>query len=151
MSDQMSDQVEVALDYLRAHRVLTLATHGPAGLWAAAVFYASERFTLYFLSAPDTRHVHNLIHNPRVAGTIQENYEDWREIQGVQLEGPVQLLERAARDAAVEAFQGKFPFLEYAPDPIQEALQKVNWFKIIPDRLYFVDNRRGFGHRDRIL
>lgn len=29
----------------------------------------------------------NLAHDPRVAVTIQEDYSDWLEIKGVQLEG----------------------------------------------------------------
>lgn len=31
-----------ALDYRSGHRVMTLATHGPEGLWVAAVFYAND-------------------------------------------------------------------------------------------------------------
>jgi hypothetical protein len=35
-----------ALSYLEAHNVATLATNGPEGPWAAAVFYANTGFTL---------------------------------------------------------------------------------------------------------
>jgi hypothetical protein len=37
---------EDALSYLEAHNVATLATNGPEGPWAAAVFYANTGFTL---------------------------------------------------------------------------------------------------------
>lgn len=60
---------EKALAYLESHNVMTLATHGPEGLWAAAVFCVSDDFKLYFLSAPTTRHGRNLTENPRVAAT----------------------------------------------------------------------------------
>ena len=145
------DVTEGCLSYLQAHRVITLATQGRAGLWAAAVFYASEQFELYFLSAPNTRHALNLADTPRAAGTIHEDYANWRVIKGIQLEGPVQHLRGVERRAAVECYARKFPFLRNAPEAIVRALQGVEWFSLVPDRLYFIDNDRGFGHRDRIL
>jgi hypothetical protein len=42
--------------YLAGHHVMTLATQGGEGPWAAAVFYASDGASLIFLSAPNTRH-----------------------------------------------------------------------------------------------
>lgn len=150
--DAMSDDAFAgALDYLARHNVLTLATQGPAGLWAAAVFYASEQFSLYFLSAPDTRHVQNLRHHPWAAGTIQEDYADWKEIKGIQLEGAVHQLSGADREAAIASYEEKFAFLREAPPQMREALERVDWFRLRPDRLYFIDNSRGFGHRERIL
>ena len=58
----MSDEATraQALAYLAAHHVVTIATHGPLGLWAAAVFYANDGFRLVFLSAGHTRHAQNL-------------------------------------------------------------------------------------------
>ena len=77
------------LEYLQTCNVLTLATNGVDGLWAAAVFYVNKDFTLYFLSDPATRHAINIINNPQVAATIQEDYKDWKKIKGIQLEGVV--------------------------------------------------------------
>jgi uncharacterized protein len=147
----LNDVIEEALAYLRTHRVLTLATHGPKGLWAAAVFYASKRFTLYFLSSSRSRHAQNLLASPRVAGTIQEDYGGWREIKGVQLEGAVLRLEGHARDRAIAIYAEKYPFVRDAPEAISVALRAVDWFQVTPDRLYFLDNSRGFGHRERLI
>lgn len=139
-----------ALDYLRTHQVVTLATHGPEGLWAAAVFYASEGFDLYFLSAGHTRHARNIAAQPRVAATIQEDYRDWPEIKGIQLEGTVTRLEGDARDTAVALYTARYPFLASVPARIVAALSRVNWYRLAPERLYFIDNSQGFGHRDEI-
>lgn len=46
-----SDLPESFSSYLEQHRVMTLATCGPDGPWAAAVFYVSVGSTLYFLSS----------------------------------------------------------------------------------------------------
>ena len=142
------------LAYLRAHHVMTLATHGNEGPWAAAVFYANEDFTLYFLSAPKSRHSVNLASSSRIAAAIQEDYADWPQIKGVQLEGVATQLV-ADEEKQVRALYGeKFPVvgkLSKAPAAIVAAMAKVRWYRIVPERLYFIDNAAGFGHRDEIV
>ncbi len=149
-SPSMTEARNRALSYLEAHHVMTLATHGPEGLWAAAVFYASDGFQLYFLSAGHTRHARNMAASPRVAATIQEDYDDWSAIKGIQLEGTVRLLEGREREAALARYAGKFGFLRQPVAVVEAALLRVNWYCLSPDRLYLVDNSRGFGHRDEI-
>jgi uncharacterized protein YhbP (UPF0306 family) len=139
-----------ALAYLASHTVMTLATDGPEGLWAAAVFYAHDHFELIFLSAGHTRHGQNLAANPQAAATIQENYDDWPQIQGIQLAGAVRLLNGEERRAAISLYQEKYPFIKTAGLAIQAALKKVNWYRLMPQQFFFIDNRKGFGHRDEV-
>lgn len=139
--------------YLRAHNVMTLATHGPEGLWAAAVFYVHENFDLYFLSSPSTRHSLNLAANPRVAVTIQADYDDWRAIKGIQLEGNVTRLEGLEQARAILLYGKKFSIvgnIARAPAEIARAFSRVAWYRVTPTRVYFVDNSQAFGHRDEI-
>jgi uncharacterized protein len=140
--------------YLGHHQVATLATHNGDDLWAAAVFYVNEGFNLYFLSAPTSRHCLNLTHNARVAVTIQEDYADWPDIKGVQLEGVAHVLSGAEERKARKLYGEKFPVvgkLSLAPAAIIKALAKVRWYKVVPNRLYFIDNSVGMGHRDEIM
>lgn len=149
-----ADVHQRVLAYLREHRVMTLATQGRDGPWAAAVFYASEGFDLHFLSAPSTRHCADLSANPRVAATIQEDYADWSQIRGVQLEGVARPLAGAQAARVRELYGEKFPIvgrLAQAPAAIVEAFAKIRWYRIVPDRLYFVDNSVRFGHRDQVI
>lgn len=139
-----------ALAYLQNHQVMTLATQGPLGIWAAAVFYVSDEFTLYFLSAGHTRHAQNIRAQPHVAATIQEDYADWQGIQGIQLEGDVTHLAGAARRQAIDLYRAKYPFMAQVDPQIEAALARVNWYRLVPDRLYFIDNQKGLGHRDEI-
>jgi len=151
MTDPLHERV---LAYLRAHHVTTLATQGPAGPWAAAVFYASDGFTLYFLSAPATRHATELAAHARVAATIQDECADWDAIRGIQLEGEACELHGEQAERAHAIYGAKFPVLgnaDRAPAPIAAAFAKVRWYRIVPDRLYFVDNSVRFGHRDQLL
>jgi uncharacterized protein YhbP (UPF0306 family) len=145
---------EKTLAYLQNHNVMTLATTGSEGLWAAAVFYVNVDFTLYFLSAPTTRHSLNLATQPGIAATIQEDYEDWPEIKGIQLEGKVYRVEGKERAAAITRYGVKFPVignLAQAPAQIVKAMSKIAWYKVIPERIYFIDNSLGLGHRDEVL
>jgi uncharacterized protein len=140
-----------ALAYLEQHHVMSLATVGEEGVWVAAVFYVNDKFDLFFLSAGHTRHGRNLAANPRAAATIQEDYHDWPAIKGIQLEGVVTLLTGEARQAAIERYTRKYPFLADPPDErMKTALTRVNWYQLVPDRLYFIDNSKGLGHRDEI-
>jgi hypothetical protein len=146
----LSEPRRAALAYLEGHNVLTLATHGPSGLWAAAVFYANDGFSLVFLSTAHTRHAQNLAARPRAAGTVQDDTADWPSIQGIQLEGLVQALEGADRAAAIALYEAKYPFLREPPAELEAALARVRWYRLVPDRLYWIDNRQGFGHREEI-
>lgn len=141
---------ELALAYLASHQVMTLATTGPQGIWAAAVFYVNDGFDLFFLSAGHTRHAQNLTAVPHIAATIQEDYRDWQQIQGIQLEGKATLLTDVSRETAIGRYFQKYPFLAQADESMQAALAKINWYVLRPERLFFIDNRLGLGHRDEI-
>ena len=107
MSDELKQQI---LNYLQTHNTMTLATCAGDTPWAATVFYASEELQLYFFSVPDSRHCQNLAANPRVAVTIQEDYKDWREIKGIQLEGTVALVDSLTEKAkAMAVYARKYP------------------------------------------
>lgn len=132
---------------------MTLGTTGPEGLWAAAVFYVNDRFALYFLSAPTSRHSINIASYPRVAATIQEDYEDWSEIQGIQLEGQVSRITGVEQASALVRYGLKFPIianLSRAPEEIVRAMEDIAWYKLIPDKFYLIDNSLRLGHRDEI-
>jgi len=140
-------------DYLDRHHVMTLATCGADGPWAAAVFYVNAGSTLFFLSSPASRHCRNLAEDPRCAGTIQEDYSGWLQIKGVQLEGRVRELHGDESRLARQRYGDKFPVvggLATAPAAIVAALAKVRWYCLQAERLHFIDNSRGFGHREQI-
>lgn len=142
------------LGYLERHNVMTLATAGPAGPWAAAVFYVNDGLRLYFLSSPRSRHCRDLSADPRAAATIQEDYRDWPGIKGIQLEGRVAPLAGAELERVRARYAAKFQVVAdvaAAPPAIAAALAKVRWYALTPEALHFVDNSAGFGRRRRLL
>jgi len=154
MPDSLKQQI---LDYLRSHHTMTLATCAGDVPWAATVFYANDEFELYFFSSPESRHGQNLSINPRVAVTIQEDYKDWRVIQGIQLEGRAMLVDGILEKAkAMAIYARKYAdviklFTDPASGVFYRAFLKVKFYRVEPEKLFFIDNRQGFGKRQEFI
>ena len=153
MAETLKQQV---LDYLKSHNTMTLATCASESPWAATVFFASDQLRLYFFSAPESRHCQNLSANGRVAVTVQEDYQDWRKIKGIQLEGRVELVDgMAAKAKAMAIYAMKYPeiiqlFTDPASGVFHKAFLKVKFYCVVPEKLFFIDNDSGFGKRQEI-
>lgn len=153
MSDDLKRQI---LEYMQAHNTMTLATSSGDVPWAATVFYASNDLHLYFFSAPDSRHCQNLAANARVAVTIQEDYHDWRQIKGIQLEGAVTLVDGVLEKAkAMAVYARKYPgIIKLFTDPgsggFYKAFLKVKFYCVAPRRVFYIDNEKGFGKRQEL-
>lgn len=145
------DARQEVLDYLRTHHVMTVATFGAEGPAAAAVFYVNRGACLYFLSAPGSRHCRNFMTDARVALTIHEDYSDWSAIKGVQIDALVRELDGREKEDAKRLYGEKFPDV-FSDRPIQtalaEALRKVRWYELAAQRIRFINNQRGFGHKE---
>ncbi|HWP83776.1 MAG TPA: pyridoxamine 5'-phosphate oxidase family protein [Terriglobia bacterium] len=145
------------LAYLASHHVMTIASCRRNVPWAAAVFYANDDFLLYFLSHPKSRHGTNLAANGRVSAAIHEDYHDWGQIRGIQLEGRAERLKSVQQQAAFwKVYAKKFPFVKqfFRPGPFRRMVSGkvagIRLYRIVPSALYFIDNSKGFGHRERL-
>ncbi|MBI2917525.1 MAG: pyridoxamine 5'-phosphate oxidase family protein [Chloroflexi bacterium] len=146
--------------YLRDHNTMTLASAADGCPWAATVFYAHRDFDLYFLSDPDSRHCREMVASPTVAATITEDYRDWRQIKGIQLEGVAQpVSSRREQVVALAAYVAKFPFVAGFFPAAGFRLSRiriggrpvsVRLYKVVPHRLLYLDNQKGFHHREEL-
>jgi uncharacterized protein len=142
--------------YLRAHHTMTLATAatGPDGdpeVHAASVFYAIDsRLRLVFVSKPTSRHGAHILGGSRVAATVTEESQEWREIQGVQLWGRAEMLSGAARARGMALYLRRFPFVrDLLAEPRLAALAtELAVFRVTPERFALTDNRTGFFGRE---
>jgi uncharacterized protein YhbP (UPF0306 family) len=153
MSAQLKQQI---LDYLQSHNTMTLATCAGDVPWAATVFYASDDLQLYFFSSPEARHSLNFSINPRVAVTVQEDYKDWRAIKGIQIEGQVVLVDGVIEKAkAMAIYARKYAdvirvFTDPASGMFHQAFLKVKFYRVVPGKVFFIDNAQGFGKRQEL-
>lgn len=146
-------------EYLARHNTVSLATTGPDGLWATTVFYVSLDLTLYYLSEPKTRHVQNLLLNPSVAATVNEDYHDWQQIKGIQMSAICEEVKGKRELArALAAYVRKYPFVAQFLSPGQllrgmsvggHALD-VRLYHVRPTRMLYLDNERGFSSRQEV-
>lgn len=151
---------KIILSYLESHHTLSLATVGDGGLpHAATVFYVNRGLKLYFVGSPVSRHGMNLSQNSQVSATIDEDYACWRLIKGIQMEGMVKTVGGIWENGRLAlSFVKKFPDVAdffSAPQRLGEKIfskvEGVRFYELIPSRIYFIDNERGFGHRDELL
>jgi hypothetical protein len=140
---------QAVADYLSSHHVMTLATQGSDGPWAAAVFYVDDGQSLAFLSSPGSRHCRHLAQDPRCAATIQDNVADWSQIKGIQLEDRAVELHgddqraHAGATASGSRSSGCLP----RAGRIVEALARVRWYRWFPSGSISSTSRR-LWHRD---
>ncbi len=139
------------LDFLAGHTTLALATVDSQGApWAASLFYAERGdFTLYFVSEAEVLHSRNVAADRRVSGVIADDRQSWHEIQGLQLAGTCELVADEARQAALEVYLAKFPFLRENA-ALHERLVAENLYAVRPAWLRLIDNRRGFGFKEEL-
>ncbi len=145
-----SELISIICALLKKHTTLTIATVDREG-WphAADMFYASDdALNLYFVSGEKSRHATNLARVSRVAVTIHAVTWDWRDIQGVQIEGEARIVtDPDERDRAWSLFRGKFPFTNDLIDQIVRS----NFYVITPKWIRLIDNTRELGHREEII
>jgi uncharacterized protein YhbP (UPF0306 family) len=155
----IDDLRAVALAYLTNHNTVSLATVGPDGPWATSVFYVNLGFSLYFLSEPKTQHVQNVLVNPTVAATVNEDYRDWREIKGIQMAARcTEVTSKRELARSLTAYVKKYPFVGQflSPGQLLSGMRvagrslDVRFYRVTPSRLLYLDNARGFSHREEI-
>ena len=134
-------------DYLAAHRKMALATAtSKCEPMAHTVEYVSEGMTVYFATGIDTVKAKNINANPSVAYTVDEDYDDWMKIQGVQMEGKASILaHRPEIEHAAALYMQKFPFVKDLP-----SAPHLIFIKVEPVVGWFLDYTKGFMHKERV-
>jgi uncharacterized protein YhbP (UPF0306 family) len=150
----------IILGYLESHHTLSLATVGDGGLpHAASLFYVNRELNVFFVSSPASRHGLNLTQNAQVSATIAEDYDCWRLIKGIQMEGSVKTVGGIWENGRLAlSFVKKFPDVAdffSAPQKLGEKIlskvEGVRFYELTPSRIHFIDNERGFGQREELL
>ncbi len=148
----------IILQYLEDHHTLSLATVREGRPHAATVFYVNWEFTLYFVSSPTSHHGMDISCNAQVSATIDEDYAQWSLIKGIQLSGtaqPVGGIWEMGRLAL--SFVKKFPDVanffkspQKLTDNIFNKVAGVRFYELVPSRILFINNERGFGNREEL-
>src|SRR3972149_9603721 len=140
--------------FLAAHHTVSLATVDDQGMpHAANLLYALDGLVLYWMSDTETRHSRHIAVRPRVTATVAPDYADFRLIRGVQIFGTARRLAGNDSLATVRRMGSRYGFLaELANGPaaLRAAFDKAGVYCLEPPRLTYMDNTRGFGHKESL-
>jgi len=133
--------------YLASHRYLRLGTVTPQGSpQVHTVGYVSVGPTVYFITGGGSRKIRNIRGNPAVAYAVDENYADWRDIRGIQMEGVAHEVESPLLIARIKAlFLVRFPGSNEVPPDKDRVFVEIR-----PLKAFLLDNGKGFGHREEV-
>jgi general stress protein 26 len=144
MAEELKNKI---CEYLASHYYLNLATVSPQGNpMAHTMAYVSEEAVVYLATSKNTRKIQNIMHNPYVAYTVDEDDPDWFDMQALQVEGRASIItdEKELREVG-EIMVAKFPVAaDMSPDP------DIVMVKIEPEVVYYLDYRIEFGHREKV-
>ncbi len=139
--------------FLESHHTVSLATLADDGsAHAANVLYALDGLSLVWTSDTDTRHSRHIAARSRIEATIAPDYDDFRKIRGLQIEGEAKRLDDAG--PARSLLMARYSFLAQlatAPAALLAAWRKAAFYRLTPSRITLIDNTRGFGHKATLL
>ena len=132
----MSDLEQIER-FIAKHHLLTLATCNDTKPFCCSSFYTYDKKTKSFIIAADkkTTHIKNVLANPNVAANIHLETKEIGKIEGLQIEGTLQLCEKK------ELQQLYFKAFPYAL-----AMRPTLW-QLQPSRFKLTDNKLGFGKK----
>jgi uncharacterized protein YhbP (UPF0306 family) len=134
---------------------MTVSVADRAGVpWAVPVFYVNDRFRLYWVSRGSGRIISYLTENPRAVVTVLATDDRSTRLRGLQAEG------------VVEPVKGRLEWLKIMrrcattfPDVMAQLavssggrgilgkFRGLSIHRFEPERCWFTDHSRGFGHR----
>ena len=152
------DGREAALALIQNESTLTLATAGESGPWSAPVYYVCLNGSFYFFSSPQSRHIQQAIDSGEAAASLFHPGGSWQSIRGIQMAGTVKQVDSMALSIKVIAtYLNRFAFVsELFPDNPAPDLAaffsrfRARLYAFSPTVVYYIDNRFGFGARQRI-
>ena len=149
---------QAALALIQAESTLTLATAGESGPWSAPVYFVCVKDSFYFFSSPQSRHIRQAMDSGKTAASLFHPADSWQAIRGIQMAGTVERVDAMALSIKVIAvYLKRFSFTrEFFPDNPTPDLAaffsrfKARLYAFRPTAVYYIDNRYGFGARQRI-
>ena len=149
--NDLTDRLAAFLD---AHHVISLATMSSHGPHAANLFYARNGLTLLWISDRSSRHSIELEANPNVAATIAADYEEYRQIRGLQISGRAHRITDTAECAQARVLlESRYAFLKPSAEVssnVRTIYEQAQIYRLSPARMILIDNSRGFGHKDTL-
>lgn len=139
------------LEYLKSHRILTMATASSDGVPdATALEYANDGFIVYVSVRPKSRKIANIEENPVVFYEIHEDMEiimeNVQSLKALQCSATPEILtyEDEGFHKAFDIMEKKFPVFSNIP----RAKRVILEFK--PKKIWYLNYKEKMFHRDEL-
>jgi len=147
-----------AWELIHSESTLTLATAGEKGAWSAPVYYVFLGGNFYFFSSPQSRHIQQAMKSGEAAASLFCRTNTWQAIRGIQMQGEVNRVRNPVLSLKViSAYLQRYPFArDFFPQIAMPDLKdfqdyfQVKLYNFAPTEVYYMDNRYGFGSRQKI-
>ena len=142
--------LEFILDLLRQGRDLTLATIRSDGYpQATTVSYAHDGLAIFVAVGKHSQKAENMRRSNKVSLTINKDYRNWNEIQGLSMAATAEFLERPEDiDHAGRCFLERFPEAEKWSEAASSG--EVTMLRLRPQVISVLDYTKGFGHTELV-
>ncbi|WP_319408636.1 pyridoxamine 5'-phosphate oxidase family protein [uncultured Desulfosarcina sp.] len=152
------DWQQAARSLIQSESTLTLATAGESGPWSVPVYYVYLDNRFYFFSSPQSRHILQTMASGEAAASLFHQADSWQSIRGIQMKGTVDRIHSMGLSIkTIALYLKRFPFTRefFADDPNPDldaffSRFKARLYAFDPAEVYYIDNRFGFGTRQRI-
>jgi len=149
---------DAAVEMIRGESTLTLATAGEKGIWSAPVYYVFLDGGFFFFSSPRSRHIRQALKSGQAAASLFLRTDTWQTMQGLQMQGAVKPIRSLSLSLEIiTAYLKRYPFTRdffpknTRPDPKAFLDRfKAKLYGFSPTEVYYMDNRYGFGNRQKI-
>jgi uncharacterized protein YhbP (UPF0306 family) len=147
---------KLARKIMESNQYMSLGTVNEEGVaWVSPVVYAYDnRFCLYFMSLPKSRHGENIRNNSRISTAIYDSHQNFGEGVGLQIEGEVKLVPVWETAKAFKCyFARKWPYgcLTNVTDFKRfYKVYKYRFYKIRPTQVWMNDPRKESDMRVKV-
>lgn len=132
MVDELEKQIR---EYIESHNICTIAVADNNSPSAHTVYYVNDGFRIYFETSAQSDKVRILKLNNKISLTIDENYQNWEEIKGVQMFGRARVIEVRSSPQLKEEFERKFSHLK----DVGGIPEHHVFVEVTPEKIYFID------------
>ena len=141
-----------AIALIGRQKTLVLATSDQNAPWAAPVYYVYIAPAFFFFSSPQSKHIEHSLSNPVISSALFSDADHWEQIEGIQMVGRIEPVEKTVERAKVTArYLKKFPMarslLKGAGRTVMDLSAKVRLYAFYPEQVFYLNNQMGFGSR----
>lgn len=146
MDKELRDQIVSIIDDVDDMTIATMREDGFPQ--ATTVSYVNDGLDIYFMTTEEAQKAKNIARNNKVSLTINRDYKDWDEIEGLSMGAVAEAIDDPKEKEKIgKLLMEKFPQIAELEPPDDT---EIACFRIEPKVISVLDYRKGFGHTELV-